>query len=216
VAGAIVCTPGPLRAQAEVEQLQRDCDAGNAEACDDLGDKYFRGFGVARDESLAARLFERACELGNADGCDGLAYCYRSGRGVPKDDTRATSFYQKACDGGRENSCLVLATAYERGDGVPQDYTIADSLYEHLCDAGNGRGCERGANLHTQGAVLEDLTRWTSFMLKDCDLRHGDICLKLGLMYDIGMWVPKDTARANELFKKGCIFGNEEACGLAR
>ena len=63
---------------------------------------------------------------------------------------------------------------------------------------------------------MEDLTRWTSFMLKHCDIGRGDICLKLGLMYDIGMWVPKDTARASELFKKGCIHSNEQACGMVR
>jgi TPR repeat protein len=55
-----------------------------------------------------------------------------------------------------------------------------------------------------------------AFMQRACDLEDGYICMRLGLMYDLGLSVPKDTARANVLFKKGCLFHHADACKMVR
>ena len=40
--------------------------------------------------------------------------------------------------------------------------------------------------------------------------------MRLGLIHDLGLWMPKETTRANALFKKGCVFEHEEACKMVR
>ena len=65
--------------------------------------------------------------------------------------------------------------------------------------------------------ALPDSTRYPGFLEKGCDLGLGHHCLSLGLMYDVGYrGVPKDTVRASDFFKKGCLFDNERACELIR
>ena len=85
VTGAAVCIPQHLSAQEEVAQLERDCEAGNAEACYDLAHLYFFGVTlvgtktvrVEKDLPRAVRLYEKACDGENAEGCFFLAarYC---------------------------------------------------------------------------------------------------------------------------------------------
>lgn len=163
-----------LSAQDEVAQLERDCEAGTAEACMNLGSRF--GFGAhetTMDRTRAVGFWEQACNLEDGLGCRWFGqFC--------EDPTRAASAYQKGCDLGDDGAC------------------------------------GGGASLHAHDGGLPDPARHASFMEKACDLEVGLYCLRLGLMYDIGFRVPKDTARANELFKKGCLFENEEACNLIR
>jgi TPR repeat protein len=79
--------------------------------------------------------------------------------------------------------------------------------------------CTAGAAVHHPGkGQIKDSTRWYGFALKACDLQAEHHCFALGILYDLGiMWgVPKDTARANELFKKACLLGHKDACGMVR
>jgi TPR repeat protein len=132
------------------------------------------------------------------------------------EDTLAISLYERACDGGYSSSCLTLARWHTQGHVVPRDITRAASLYWRACDLGHYQACLGGAEIHGHSAALDDSTREAAFMQKACDIPSGEICMRLGLMYDIGLRVPKDTARANELLKKACAVGHEEACGMVR
>jgi len=154
-----------------------------------------------------------------------LALLYRFGQEVPKNPTRADSLLERraslleqACNLDDANACRFLGVAWATGEGVPQDYARADSLYERACNLGNARGCVRGIDLHdpTRGGERPDPVRAAVFMQKACDLGTGVICFKLGLLCNPGLWVPKDTARAHELFMKGCVFDSKEACDMVR
>jgi TPR repeat protein len=174
--------PAALHAQDDVVQLQRDCDAGKAQACVDLGDLQVSDFPLADDDwRRAASFYERGCNLGDGKGCRDLGRISEHGYG-----------------------------------GAPQDRARAASLYQQACDLGQASGCEMGAELTATAGFLPDSTRYRGFLKKGCDLGRGRLCYPLALMYDIGYWVPKDTARANELFKKGCLFEHEESCGMVR
>jgi TPR repeat protein len=100
--------------------------------------------------------------------------------------------------------------------GVPQDVARAASLFRKGCDLGNSSACHQGAEIHKRDGSLPDSTRHADLLAKGCDLGRGLACLRLGLMCDVGFGVPKDTARANALFEKGCLFDNEQACKSVR
>ena len=135
---------------------------------------------------------------------------------------------ERSCDAGEKYACERLAVRvwslsirYLLGsDGVPKDSARADSLrsltlslYERGCELGAQRSCVELTEM--RNLLPQERVIWA--MQRACDLREGAMCLRLGLMYDLGFQgVPKDTARASELFKKGCLFDNKEACNLIR
>jgi TPR repeat protein len=174
VTGAALSNPQSLQAQDEVAQLERDCDAGKAEACVNLGHRFsFGAYGTTRNPPRGVEFWEKACNLDNGEGC---------------------RWFGQLC---QDPACT--APAYQKG-----------------CDLGNEDACHRGAAMHAFNGRQPDITRHVGFLEKGCDLRVGLHCLQLGLIYDVGLGLPKDTARANELFKKGCLFDNEQACEFVR
>jgi len=185
VAFLIVGGGAPAEAKDDPKELESSCDAGDLEACVILG-----------------RMFENDARHDN----------------VPIDLARAVSLFQKACDGEFSKGCYELGTCYRLGQGVQQDAALASSILEQACSLGNNSGCRWVAEIHDpQDGTLKDATRWAVFMEKCCDRGcwSGQLCRRLGLAYDIGMWgVPKDTDHATELFKKGCVTGDEESCPL--
>ena len=58
------------------------------------------------------------------------------------------------------------------------------------------------------GDVTEDLKRYT----KDCDGGNAGGCYNLGVLYDEGIEVQQDNAKAVELYTKACNRGNAAAC----
>lgn len=189
---------------------------------------FFLGSGTlaaAKDKAKksrdVAKELERGCDAGYLEDCVDFGVMFRSDAerdSVPKDPARAVSLFQKACDGEYARGCWWLGNHYLRGFGVPTDYALAASLYEQACNLGDFSGCYDLAQKihHPIDGALKDEARWAMYMEKSCDrgLFHGDSCLKLGAAYDLGLWVPKDTDYATELFKKGCFFDNEKACDL--
>ena len=68
VAGVLLLTAcHPENATAR--KLLESCDAGNAQACFDVGKRFQKGEYVLRDEARAATLYDRSCENGIGDGC---------------------------------------------------------------------------------------------------------------------------------------------------
>lgn len=141
---------------ADIRQLEFACSTGNATACHELGVRYRRGAGVARNDARAAMLFQTACQSGKAVSCYDLGVLYLAGEGVARDDARAAKLFQTACDGGNGDGCNNIAVLYERGQGVARDDLRAMKLYERACAAGSALGCtnfaERGRQRPTAAA----------------------------------------------------------------
>lgn len=195
---------------------------------------FFLGSGAtaaAKDKAKQAmnevKELERNCDAGNHYDCYRLGFMFSNDArsdDVPRDYARAVSLFQKACDGEYADGCIWLGRCYEHGYGVPKDATIASSqfelassLLEHACNLGDTGECFAAARIHHPlEGNLKDATRWAMFMEKCCDRGwwRGELCLKVGLAYDIGLWIPKDPDHAAELFKKGCFHGNKRACDL--
>ena len=88
---------------AEMIQLCRDAALqGNALACLKLGELYFHGRGVEKDEKKAVELFKVAALKGNAEAIKNLGAFYEFGATgiVEKDEAKAVQFYKIAADLG--------------------------------------------------------------------------------------------------------------------
>lgn len=133
-------------------EMKSKCDSGNMIACDNLGIRYLKGDGVAKDAKQAASLFKRACDGGDAIGCHDLAESHRFGDGVAKDIPLAASLYQRGCDGGYASACAELALLYNDGDGVKQDDAKAALYADRACDRDTPLGCLMYGTVLAQGA----------------------------------------------------------------
>ena len=123
----------------ELEKCQYSKDMA---ACNNLGNAYSKGKGVAKDPNKAAQFYQKACDGGEMQGCSSLAITYEEGRGVTKDLSKAAQLYEKACDGGVMFGCIQLGIFYQYGRGVTEDLSKAAQLYKKVCDGGEMLGCD--------------------------------------------------------------------------
>ena len=103
-------------------------ERGNADAQNNLGVMYERGWGIERNLPMAVEYYQKAANQGNASAQNNLGVAYDRGLGVTKDTTRAAQWYARAAAGGDLNAQNNLGVLTERGDGVVQDLAVAPAL----------------------------------------------------------------------------------------
>ena len=97
--------PGAARLLGELVATTASPDAQHL-----LGDCYFNGWGVQKDEAEAVRLWALAAEQGHALAQYALGWCYRYGRGgLQQDEVRARQLYQQAAVQGHTEAINYLA-----------------------------------------------------------------------------------------------------------
>src|SRR5581483_11005598 len=77
--------------------------------------------------------------------------------------------------------------------------------YQRACDLGAVTACvDLGVQYRDgKGAADEDRPRAVKLFQRACDL-NGPACASLASMYELGWGVPKDLARAKQLYEKSC------------
>lgn len=81
------------------EKLVEKAQRGDAEAQYSLGNCYFYGFGVAKDQREAVKWLRKAAEQGHASAQNDLGHCYYSGAGVERNQAEAEKWWKKASEG---------------------------------------------------------------------------------------------------------------------
>jgi len=175
----------------------------------------------------AREVFGAACERGDVSdsGCFGAGMMHAAKR--PEDLARAVTFYERSCDGGYAPGCTQLGNAYTSGldPEVPWDPQRALAAYQRACSAGDPGACTIVAKtLEGAGDIPEsvvrrvprDLKRAASLYQKSCDMGAMPDCLRLAEMYEGGLGVRKDAARAGRLYARACEGGVTDACGRGR
>jgi TPR repeat protein len=134
-------------------------------------------------------------QIANAMGaCEDLAVCERE------------------CDAGSGDRCRRLGVSYEFGQGVPKDVKQSIALYERSCDLGNATGCEAAGRMYEFHAEPKDLTKAASFLKRACDIGWQSGCANYALLLEQGRGVPRDVARAKQLYEGACKAGAGLAC----
>ncbi|KAI0060897.1 HCP-like protein [Artomyces pyxidatus] len=62
----------------------------------EVGQCFFQGWGVKKDQKMAVSYFQVAAKLGDADAQTELAFCLANGRGCKKDRKEAAKWYRAA------------------------------------------------------------------------------------------------------------------------
>lgn len=104
-----------------LQLLRPRAERGDAQAQAALGEMYYHGRGVPRNDAEAVKLFRLAANQGNAVAQLHLGVAYADGHGVPQDHAEAVRWYRLAADQREPQAMYNLALAYARGEGIRRD-----------------------------------------------------------------------------------------------
>jgi len=194
----------------------KQCVAGDLEACHQLGLAYLQGKGVSQDLPRAIALFDQACNRANFAACYELAQMYFEGIGTAKDPARAVKSYANACDGGFKPACRTLGLLLRDGRGVPADPVRAELLLDKACKGSVPFSCTNAGDLD---AVLASKPGGIAFAKQSiahykrgCETGDPTACRQLGLAYLEGKAVAKSPTAAVVWLRRACLPDEPAAC----
>ncbi|KAI9202840.1 uncharacterized protein BJ171DRAFT_162423 [Polychytrium aggregatum] len=99
-----------------------------------------QGFGIAKDVSMAASIFEQLAKDGHSDSQVWIGACYYYGCGVPKNDPKAFEWFSKSADQNNSYGQWMMGRCSLWGYGVRSDPAAAISWFQRSADQGNRYG----------------------------------------------------------------------------
>ena len=115
-------------------EIQRQAEAGDAQAQHYLGYAYAEGLRVTADPATGAGWYRRALKAGYVPAANNLGVLYERGRLGPNDDAKAKEFYQFAAERGMARAQVNLGLLFER-EG---DRSQAFRYFLQAAEAGDG------------------------------------------------------------------------------
>ncbi|MGP1580194.1 MAG: tetratricopeptide repeat protein [Wolinella sp.] len=134
---------GAYNSQAKARELDEKCSNGDSEACMELGNNYYYGWGgFSQDLQKAIFYYERVCKKGNfANACTTLGIIYEESLPrAQRDYKKALKFYTLGCEGGGEIGCHGVLDIHAKGHGVPKNPAKGAAYLKKLCDSKNNWG----------------------------------------------------------------------------
>jgi len=103
--------------------LKKAADAGDPDACYELGNRYLSGDkDFPKNATRAMLCFEDAARKGNRDAAFRLGKMYSDGALIPRDYAQAIKYYTAAARAGDAIAQHNLGAMYASGRGVKTDY----------------------------------------------------------------------------------------------
>ena len=175
---------------------------GNRQAQYYLGNYYYWGYGeIVQNYELAVQWWEKSAEQGLCDAQYNLGVCYDIGRGVSKDVGKAVEWYLKAAKLGFIDAQYILGRYYRTGKDAK--YWFSKAAKQGHKDAQD--------ELYSQ-AVKDYQNKYYSLafpmFMELAELDHAYALHALGICYEYGNGVTKNTVRAVECYRKAALKGN--------
>ncbi len=115
-----------------IDELLRKANNGDADAQCELGDRYWKGYGVESDEAESLKWHRKAANQGNAASQYMLGMCYEEGWVVNQSYTEAVKWYKKSANQGFTSGLYSLGICYKEGKGVTKDRNEAIKCFRRL------------------------------------------------------------------------------------
>jgi len=104
-----------------VKWFRKAAEQNYARAQYNLGVRYTKGQGVAKDDAEAVKWFRKAAEQNDAWAQAALGVRYAKGQGVAKNKAEAVKWYRKAAEQNVADAQYNLGVCYANGQGVTED-----------------------------------------------------------------------------------------------
>ena len=188
--------------------LRELAEASNAEAQNELGQRYETGRGVPQDFGAAVALYHQAAVRGNARAQGNLGAMYFNGTGVARDDDAALAWLRRAADQGDARGQNGLGAMYGTGRGVERNDAEAVRWYRRAVEQGYARAQNNlGVTYRDGRGVVQDYreaVRWFRHAAEQGDAGGQN---NLGAMYGRGDGVSRDEAEAVRWIRRAAEQG---------
>ena len=149
--------------------------------------------------------FLRKAKAGDAIAQAQLAYAFWDGNeGIPQNNREAEYWAKLSLNQGNSFGMCVYAGLLDMGSGVPQNSAFALQLWQRAADAGEGWALGRLGDryLNGYGGVIRDYPTAVHYLQRSVEKGYHWGMVKLGHCYELGLGVPVDLDRAEELYRK--------------
>lgn len=191
--------------------FERAARSGHGAAQTAIGAAYAKGEGVEVDYVEAKAWLEKAAANGYPVAEERLGWLYCHGLGVPKDLQKAIELYESSSKLGNPAAKYALAEIYESGEGVEADISRATELYRSAAADDHPIALRRLAELLFSDVAVEDKKEALAFCRRAVNAGDVESIVDLGLAYEKGWGVDKDTKKAAELYQKALAQGCKTA-----
>lgn len=155
---------------------------GNADAQNNLANRYRLGEGVPVNPQMAVQWWSRAAEQGHVLAEYHLGESFRRGQGVPKNMRTAVYWYQRAALQGNADAQNNLANRYRNGEGVAFDLDKAVYWWKLSAKQGNAFALYHLGHCYQYGeGVPVNISMAKSFYAKAA--RRGNVKAQMRLRY---------------------------------
>lgn len=188
------------------EYYQKGCELNDGISCNQAGQGYAEGYGVRQDRGIAEEYYKKAAALGYAGAYNNLGFLYASQGDVEKGKV----FFKKACDLKEKMGCSNLAYTYKQ----EKNFASAYSNYVRACNYGDAEACNYATMMifNQKNGVPSEQSRMYMLSLKSCELKNKMGCSNLAYLYEKGIGVTKNSAKAQKFYKKACKLGDTDSC----
>lgn len=155
---------------------------------------------------------KKSCESGNNQECLNLGMMYALGEEVPRDSKKFVLVLDKACSGGLSEACGLLASVYAQGGkgdfaDISKNNKKAYFYFKKTCATGGPKMCFIIATSYLNKKDIVGL----EFLETACSQKLYEACYTIGLFYNEGKIIKKNSTKAKEYFDISCK-GNKDFC----
>lgn len=182
------------------EAWEAQCDAGDAEACTNFGERLRLGIRTPVDYPRAAQLFRKGCAARIDVACENGGIMIWNGQyGVTESVPEAMAMLNTGCETGSWRACSVLGRIYTRDQkGIAPDRAKQQDFELRACHNGSALDCAVAALDQT------DIQMTMMLLARGCDLGDALSCHSAAIRLNAGKELPANPAFARRLFARGC------------
>ena len=197
---------------ANIDELKKAAEQGDAQAQYNLGNCYDFGDGVEKNLSEAVKWWRKAAEQGYAQAQFFLGACYDLGNGVEKNLSEAVKWYRKAAEQGLAPAQFGLGACYDFGNGVEKNLREAVKWYRKAAEQGDATAQFGLGICYENGKGVEkNPTEAVKWYRKAAEQGIAEAQFFLGACYDLGNGVEKNLREAVKWYRKAAEQGDATA-----
>jgi TPR repeat protein len=191
-----------------LDLAQKAAKNGDPQANTLIGRIYEEGYGVPKDEKLAAQWYAKGAELGDVEAVFALGVLAAQGRGLTKDDAAAARYFDAAAAKGHTLAAYNLALMFLKGSGKPENPYRAFVLMRYAAENGVVAAQYDLGTLYTTGTGTDpnafEAAKWIG---KAAIAGNLDATVEYAVLLFKGHGVPPDQKRGAALFRTAAEKG---------
>ena len=178
---------------------------------------YFRGVGVAKDDTKAVEWFKKAAEQKHVKAQAYLGVCYYYGFGTQQNTSKGIDLLKTALDQNDRIAQYFLGEFYLTGESVNEDINLGIELIKKSAEQDLSLAQDLLGDLYYYGeGVLQDYNLAVEYYLKAAEQGDYEAQNMLGVCYANGTGVKQDYKAALKWYQKSADQGYDIAqCNLA-